>query len=78
MKKLRMFSLVILFALLSFDQTQQRTITGTVTSAEDAAVLSGVIVQVKGRTNGTTTDVNGKYSITVPAKGHLVFSLVVP
>ncbi len=41
----------------------QRTITGTVTSADGA--LPGVSVQIKGTTQGTVTDFDGKYSITV-------------
>ncbi|WP_291727291.1 vWA domain-containing protein [Bernardetia sp.] len=42
----------------------QRTITGTVTSADGA--LPGATVQVKGTTQGTQTDFDGKYTITVP------------
>jgi len=35
---------------------------GTVTSAEDGSPIPGVTVLVKGTTNGTVTDGNGKYS----------------
>ena len=42
----------------------QRTITGTVTSADGS--LPGATVQVKGTNTGTTTDIEGKYSIVVP------------
>lgn len=42
----------------------QRTITGTVTSPDGA--LPGATVQIKGTTQGTQTDIEGKYSITVP------------
>ncbi len=42
----------------------QRTITGTVTSAE--GTLPGATVQIKGTQTGTQTDMDGKYSITVP------------
>ncbi len=53
-------------------------ITGTVTSAvEGEGPIPGVTVQVKGTTIGTTTDVQGKYSITVPkTETTLVFSYV--
>ena len=36
--------------------------------------LPGVSVQIKGTTQGTTSDFDGSYSITVPATGTLVFS----
>lgn len=42
----------------------QRTIRGTVTSADGD--LIGATVQIKGSQNGTSTDIDGKYSITVP------------
>jgi TonB-linked SusC/RagA family outer membrane protein len=55
----------------------QRTITGTVTNAEDKSTIPGTTVIVKGTTIGTITDVDGKYSITVPAnRNSLMFSYV--
>ena len=53
----------------------QRTITGTITSVEGA--LPGATIQIKGTTQGTQSDMEGKYSITVP-EGHnvLVFRFV--
>jgi len=44
---------------------QDRTITGTVTSANENMPLMGINILVKGTNIGTTTDVNGKYSIKV-------------
>lgn len=56
---------------------QERTITGKVQAAEDGSPLPGVSVVLKGLARGTNTDVNGKYSLSVPAKGGtLVFSFV--
>jgi TonB-linked SusC/RagA family outer membrane protein len=52
-----------------------QTITGTVSDEKDAP-LPGVTIAVKGTTRGTTTDANGKYSLTVPEKAVLVFSFV--
>ena len=50
-------------------------ITGTVTDAKGP--VPGVNVKLKGTTTGTTTDVNGKYKLTVPdGNGTLVFSFV--
>lgn len=59
------------------DITQQQVVvTGTVTSATEET-LPGVSVQLKGTSIGTTTDINGKYSLTVPdAGGTLVFSYI--
>jgi TonB-dependent starch-binding outer membrane protein SusC len=46
---------------------QGRTITGTVTSGEDGSTLAGASVSVPGTTVGTATDLDGRYSLTVPA-----------
>jgi len=54
---------------------QNKTITGTVKDASD--VVIGASVVVKGTTKGTMTDLDGKYTITVPATAkQLVFSFV--
>ncbi|MFD0765384.1 TonB-dependent receptor [Mucilaginibacter lutimaris] len=50
-------------------------ITGTVSDAKGP--LPGVNVKLKGTNTGTTTDVNGKYKLTVPeGTGTLVFSFI--
>lgn len=55
----------------------EKIVGGTVTSAEDNGPLPGVNVLVKGTTQGTTTDANGKYSIIVPDENSiLVFSFI--
>lgn len=56
---------------------QERTITGTVTSADDGSTLPGVNVVVKGTQVGTTTDIDGKYQISVSESANiLVFSFI--
>jgi len=57
---------------------QQKTITGTVTSAiEGEGALPDVSVSVKGTTIGIVTDLNGKYTLAVPANATtLVFSYI--
>ena len=45
---------------------QEKTITGTVTSAEDELPVIGANILVKGTSSGTITDVDGKYELTVP------------
>jgi TonB-linked SusC/RagA family outer membrane protein len=56
---------------------QSKTITGKVTSAEEPEGVPGASVVVKGTTQGTITDLDGAYSITVPDNSAtLVFSFV--
>src|SRR5690606_20422486 len=76
MKKLVQSLFILLFATTTV-MAQQRTITGTVTSAEDGLPLPGVAVSVKGTTSGTQTNVNGQYSIrTSVSNPVLVFSFI--
>lgn len=56
---------------------QQIKVTGTVTDANTKEPLPGVNIVVSGTTNGTVSDVDGKYTITVPSgDAVLVFSYV--
>ncbi|WP_353138589.1 TonB-dependent receptor [Pseudopedobacter sp.] len=76
MKKL-VQSLFILLFVTTTVLAQERTITGTVTSAEDGLPLPGVAVSVKGSASGTQTNVNGQYSIkTSVSNPVLVFSFI--
>lgn len=76
MKKLTIFLAFLLF--VGFQAAAQMQISGTVTGAEDGLSIPGVSVVVKGNpTIGTTTDIDGKYSLTVPSSAEaLVFSFV--
>ncbi|ARS35572.1 SusC/RagA family TonB-linked outer membrane protein [Pontibacter actiniarum] len=54
---------------------QEQTVRGTVT--DDSGIpLPGVAVVVKGTTRGTSTDLNGNFSIAVPANATLVFNYI--
>jgi TonB-linked SusC/RagA family outer membrane protein len=66
------------FGLLGVQVFAQKTITGTVTSADDGSTLPGVSVLVKGTTIATVTDINGKYVLkNVPNDATtLVFSFM--
>lgn len=71
--------LLILFAFLCAlpAWSQERLVTGTVTSAEDGLPIPGVNVIVQGTTKGTTTDAEGQYSLALGADENvLVFSFV--
>ena len=43
----------------------QRVITGTVTDADTGELLPGVTIEVEGTGDGTVTDVEGRFSITI-------------
>jgi TonB-linked SusC/RagA family outer membrane protein len=67
----------MLFLVNAMAFAQGRVITGTVTSTEDGMGVPGATVLVKGTTIGTATDIDGKYSINVPAGSNvLVFTFV--
>ncbi|HEY9046803.1 MAG TPA: SusC/RagA family TonB-linked outer membrane protein [Ohtaekwangia sp.] len=75
MKKFLLLMLVLLWA--SFESIgQSRAISGKVISAEDGSSLPGVNVLVKGTTDGTVTDAEGKYSLLVPPNAVLIFSFI--
>lgn len=50
-----------------------KEISGTVTDSKGELVISGT-VKVKNTTTATITDINGKYKISAPTNGTLVFS----
>ncbi|MBG0859816.1 MAG: SusC/RagA family TonB-linked outer membrane protein [Bacteroidales bacterium] len=77
MRKLLLLFLFFYGFVLSV-AAQQRTITGTVTSSvPEEGALPGVSVSVKGTIIGITTDINGKYTLAVPADAAtLVFSYI--
>src|SRR5690606_13962812 len=51
------------------------TVTGTV-AGPNSEPLPGVTVSVEGTTTGTATDLDGRYSLTVPEGSTLVFSFI--
>ena len=53
----------------------QNVVKGVVMDIADNP-LPGVSVVVKGSTTGTTTDLDGRYSINVPKSGTLVFTYI--
>ena len=75
-RKLLLLSLFLVFAAAWQAVAQERTVTGRVTSAEDATALPGVNVVVRGSSSGTVTDAQGRYSISVGDGVTLVYSFV--
>lgn len=77
MKKTLLFNVLFLFVFVGAVFAQTRTITGTVTNADDNSPLPGVTIVLEGTSTGTSTDVQGKYSLNVPQSGGtLVFTYV--
>jgi len=68
---------VLLFCLCSWSNVyaQLRDYSGIVTE-DDGTPLIGVTVLVKNTTNGTVTDVDGKFTIQARPGDYLVFSYV--
>ena len=69
---------LLLLALLSgfgLAQAQQR-VSGRVIAQDNQQGLPGATVLVKGTTTGTSTDVEGQYSIDVPNGATLQFSMI--
>lgn len=58
---------------VSMTQQQTRKITGTVKDQKGETLL-GVNVVEKGTTNGTITDIDGRYSLEIPPNATLIFS----
>lgn len=77
MRKITILMVFLFFVGMQFANAQTRTISGKVISADDGMGIPGVTVQVKGTTVGTTTDLDGKFSLNVePQHEILVFSYV--
>jgi len=75
MKKITL--LLVFLSFLGFQAMAQTTVTGTVTGADDGSPLPGVSVLVKGTQKGGITDIDGKYSVVMPAGSNvLVFSFI--
>ncbi len=73
-KKLLVFAVVLLSGLTMF--AQNGNVTGVVTDAGDGMSLPGATIAIKGTTEGTVTDIDGKYTISVAPNQVLVFSYV--
>ncbi|MGL5790329.1 MAG: carboxypeptidase-like regulatory domain-containing protein, partial [Bacteroidales bacterium] len=57
------------------DQNNLKTITGVITDENGEAII-GANVVVKGTTNGTITDFDGKYSLEVPTGATLLITYI--
>ena len=74
-KKSNFFTLLC-FLMLSFASQGQQNVSGVVTDQSSNQPLIGVTVLEKGTTNGTTTDFDGNYTLSVADGAILVFSYI--
>lgn len=75
MFKSRIILLMLLVMPVFTILAQQRSITGTVTD-ETGEPIPSVLVLIKGSTAGTTTDLDGSYSISVSGDVTLIFNMI--
>jgi TonB-dependent starch-binding outer membrane protein SusC len=76
MKKILLTSCMLLLAWVGI-YAQTQTVTGRVTSEDEPDGIPGVNILVKGTSIGTTTDLDGRFSIAVNSETSvLVFSFV--
>jgi iron complex outermembrane receptor protein len=74
---MKKFLLLIFASLVSCGMLwAQQTVTGRVTDSADGSALPGVNILEKGTSNGTVTDVDGNYTISVSDGATLVYSYV--
>ena len=72
-----MLSILFLGILVSGAMNAQGIrVSGKITDAADGSSLVGVTIQEKGTINGTNTDGNGNFSLTVAPNGTLVISYI--
>ena len=77
MKKLTVLFVFLTFLGFQVLQAQAQEISGTITSSEDELGVPGASVLVKGTTIGTVTNMDGNYTLEVPADANiLVYSFI--
>ena len=74
-KKLFTFALC-LFISVGAALAQTHKVSGTVKEAGTGSPIPGATVMVEGTLTGTSTDLDGKYTITAPSKGKITVSVI--
>src|SRR5436189_6387038 len=67
---------ILVLCVVCASAYSQKTISGTITDAKNGEPLIGVSVMVKDTAIGTVTDIDGKFTLQVPASGTLVISFI--
>ena len=77
MKTTRTALLTLLVALISLSVSAQNvTVKGTVKDKTGETVIGASVVEKGNTSNGTITDIDGNYTISVPANATIVVSYV--
>lgn len=77
MKNMRAALLFLLVTMISLSVSAQNvTVKGTVKDKTGETVIGASVVQKENTGNGTITDIDGNYSLTVPSNATLIFSYV--
>ena len=76
MKKAKLFFSALFLALGVMASAQNITVKGTVKDASTGEAIPFAAIQVQGTSTGTSTDVNGAYSISVSSRATLIFSSI--
>lgn len=76
MKKVRLFFSVLAMMLTVSAFAQNVTVKGVVKDASNGEPIPFASLQIKGTSQGTSTDLDGNYTIAVPSNGTLIFSSI--
>ncbi len=77
MKNKLLIAFMLFFSIISGINAQNNTVTGVVTSSDDGMGIPGVSIVMEGTSQGTITDISGKFSLSVPKDAkNLVFTFV--
>ncbi|MEO9802418.1 MAG: DUF5686 family protein [Reichenbachiella sp.] len=77
-KNLILLAVSCLLVLTSMDQVQAQKISGRIFSVEDEEGLAFVTVAISGTSTGTISDIDGRFSLSIPAgyQGNITFQHV--
>ena len=70
--KLSLLVFLLITSSLFAQEVTRTTVSGVITNASSGETLVGATVQEKGTSNGTVTDVNGEFTLSVAPKATLV------
>ena len=76
MKKIKLFFLAMAMLVSSLAYAQELTVTGIVKDSSTGEGVPFASLQLKGTMTGTSTDIDGYYTISVPADGVIIFSSI--
>ena len=76
MKKVKIFFSAMALLVSVLASAQNITVTGVVKDATTGEPLPGAAILVKGTPDGVVADIDGKYSINVPANATLGFTTI--